>query len=75
MVLIQDKAVVSRLAQGHRAMLNQKMSKDIATTRPKRGICKNILNCSDKTLGFFVLIETKREKQLYSRVKDGSESG
>jgi hypothetical protein len=35
MVLNQDKAVVSRLAQGHRAMLNQKMSKDIATTRPK----------------------------------------
>jgi hypothetical protein len=67
MVLIQDKAVVSRIAQGRRAMLNQKMSKDIATTRLKRGIFKNVLNCSDETLGFglCVSIETKREKQIH----------
>jgi hypothetical protein len=67
MVLIQDKAVVSRIAQGRRAMLNQKMSKDIATTRLKRGIFKNVLNCSDETLGFglCVMIDTKREKQIH----------
>jgi hypothetical protein len=67
MVLIQDKAVVSRIAQGRRAMLNQNVSKDIATTRPKRGIYKNVLNCSDKTLGFglCVSIETKVEKQIH----------
>jgi hypothetical protein len=62
MVLIQDKAVVSRIAQGRRAVLNQKMSKDIAvTTRPKRGIYQNLLNFSDGTLlfGFRVSIETK----------------
>jgi hypothetical protein len=43
------------------------MSKDIATTRLKRGIFKNVLNCSDETLGFglCVLIETKREKQIH----------
>jgi hypothetical protein len=61
MILIQDKAVVSRIAQGRRAMLNQKMSKDIATTRPKRGIYENTLNCSDKAhrFGFRVSIEKK----------------
>jgi hypothetical protein len=67
MVLIQDKAVVSRIAQGRRAVLNQKMSKYIATTRPNRGIYQNILNCSDETVrfGFRVSIETKREKQIH----------
>jgi hypothetical protein len=67
MVLTQDKAAVSRIAQGRRAMLNQNMSKDVATTRPKRGIYKNALNCSDETLGFglCVSIETKREKQIH----------
>jgi hypothetical protein len=50
MVLTQDKAVASRIAQGRRAMLNQKMSNDITTTRPDRGIHKNILNFSDNTL-------------------------
>jgi hypothetical protein len=67
MVLTQDKAVVSRTAQGRRAMLNQKTSKDVANTRPKRGIYKNVLNCSNETLGFglCVSIETKREKQIH----------
>jgi hypothetical protein len=42
-------------------MCEPKISKDITTTRPKRGIYKNILNCSDKTLGFGfrVSMETK----------------